>query len=341
MNMAQSDDELLKPQDISVLVVDDDYSVIEVVEEMLRRAGFRVTAVTSGLEANRLLQNQEFHVLLADLRMSPISGWDVIRQAKEFGNTEVIVMTGYASLDSSLEALHHRVFDFLQKPIDFSRLERAIRNAAHHNILTKRNRELTQELAAKNRQLEEEVRRVRAEMEVLATHDELTGLFNYRYLQNLLSKEVARALRYHHPLSLAMLDLDHFKILNDFHGHTVGNRVLSRIAKILQDGIRQSDCVCRFGGEEFAIVLPVTSKQQAEPILQRVCNAIKKERILLDESRILTCSAGLASVPEDAGTVDDLLRLADDALYMAKAGGGPVVPDPQEPVRDVRRGVGL
>lgn len=118
-----------------------------------------------------------------------------------------------------------------------------------------------------------------------------------------------------------MLDLDHFKILNDFHGHTVGNRVLSRIAKILQDGIRQSDCVCRFGGEEFAIVLPVTSKQQAEPILQRVCNAIKKERILLDESRILTCSAGLASVPEDAGTVDDLLRLADDALYMAKAGG--------------------
>lgn len=319
--MPQPEDELLRSQDISVLVVDDDYSVIEVVEEMLRRAGFRVTAVTSGAEANRLLQNQEYHVLLADLRMSPVSGWDVIRQAKEFGNSEVVVMTGYASLDSSLEALHHRVFDFLQKPLDYSRLERAIRNAAHHNVLTKRNRELARELAEKNRQLEEEVLRVRAEMEILATHDELTGLYNYRYLQNMLSKEVPRALRYHHPLSLAMLDLDFFKDLNDYYGHTVGNQVLARVAKILQECIRQSDCVCRFGGEEFAIVLPVTSKQQAEPILKRICNAIKKERILLDESRILTCSVGVASVPEDAGTVDDLLRFADDALYQAKAAG--------------------
>ncbi len=319
--MAENDEVELQPQDISVLVVDDDYAVIEVVEELLKRAGFRVTAVTSGSEANRLLGSQDFHVLLADLRMSPVSGWDVIRRAKEASQTEVIVMTGFASLDSSLEALHQRVFDFLQKPIDFPRLSRAIRNAAQHNVLMKRNRELSRELAEKNRELEEEVKRVRAEMEALATHDELTGLLNYRYLQNLLAKEVPRSLRYSHPLTLAMLDLDFFKDLNDSHGHAVGNRVLVRVAKILQEGIRQSDCVCRFGGEEFAVVLPVTSKTQAEPILQRVCGAIKKERIMIDHERILTCSAGLASVPEDAGTVDDLLRLADDALYQAKARG--------------------
>ncbi len=323
--MAEIDEIDLHPQDISVLVVDDDYAVIEVVEELLRRAGFQVTAVTSGAEANRLLGNQDYHVLLADLRMSPVSGWDVIRRAKEASQTEVIVMTGFASLDSSLEALHHRVFDFLQKPLDFPRLSRAIRNAAQHNVLMKRNRELTLELANKNRELEEEVKRVRSEMEALATHDELTGLLNYRYLQNLLAKEVPRSLRYSHPLTLAMLDLDSFKELNDSQGHAAGNRVLARVAKILQEGIRQSDCVCRFGGEEFAVVLPVTSKAQAEPILQRICGAIKKERIVINERRILTCSAGLASVPEDAGTVDDLLRLADDALYQAKARGRDLV----------------
>lgn len=319
--MAETDEVQLLPQDISVLVVDDDYSVIEVVKELLKRAGFQVTAVTSGSEANRLLATQDFHVLLADLRMSPVSGWEVIRQARELSQTEVIVMTGYASLDSSLEALHHRVFDFLQKPLDFPRLSRAIRNAANQNVLVKRNRQLTRELAEKNQELEKEVKRVRAELEALATHDELTGLYNYRYLQNLLAKEVPRSLRYSHPLTLAMLDLDFFKDLNDAHGHATGNRVLARIAQILQEGIRQSDCVCRFGGEEFAVILPVTSKAQAEPILQRVCGSIRKERIMIDHDRLLTCSAGLASVPEDAGTVDDLLRLADDALYQAKALG--------------------
>lgn len=319
--MAENDEVELLPQDISVLVVDDDYSVIEVVEELLKRAGFRVTAVTSGSEANRLLGSQEFHVLLADLRMSPVSGWEVIRQARELTQTEVIVMTGYASLDSSLEALHHRVFDFLQKPLDFPRLSRAIRNAANQNLLVRRNRELTRALAQKNHELEEEVKRVRSEMEALATHDELTGLFNYRYLQNLLAKEVPRSLRYSHPLTLAMLDLDSFKDLNDTHGHATGNRVLARVARIFQEGIRQSDVVCRFGGEEFAVVLPVTSKSQAEPILQRICGTLRRERIMIDQHRVLTCSAGLASVPDDAGTVDDLLRLADDALYQAKALG--------------------
>jgi diguanylate cyclase (GGDEF)-like protein len=333
--MPENEEGQLRPQDISVLVVDDDFSVIEVVEELLKRAGFRVTAVTSGSEANRLLITQEFNVLLADLRMSPVSGWDVIRQAREVSNTEVVVMTGYASLDSSLEALHQRVFDFLQKPVDFPRLERAIRNAANHNVLMKRNRLLTRELSEKNKQLEDEVNKVRSEMDVLATHDELTGLYNYRYLQTLLQREVPRSLRYNHPLSFGMLDLDFFKELNDFHGHTVGNRVLSRVARILEEGIRQSDCVCRFGGEEFAVVLPVTTKLQAEPILKRVCGAIKKERLPIDNVRFLTCSGGLASVPEDAGTVDDLLRLADDALYQAKGRGRDTVvlssPHPTHP----------
>jgi diguanylate cyclase (GGDEF)-like protein len=319
--MTESYESPLRPQDISVLVVDDNYSVLEAVQEFLVHAGFQVTAVTTGDQATKLLKEKRFHVLLADLRMSPVSGWEVIRQAKEFGNTEVIVMTGYASLDSSLEALRHRVFDFLQKPIDFERLERAVRNAANHNALTHRNRELVMELAAKNAELEAEVARVRAELEELIIHDELTGLYNYRYLQTLLASETARALRYHHPVTLAMLDLDDFKDLNDQYGHFTGNQVMARVAKMLANHVRQNDTVCRFGGEEFSIVFPVTTKLQAEPILKRISQTLKEACIPAGKGRFLTCSAGVASVPDDADSVEGLIRYADDALYQAKARG--------------------
>lgn len=305
----------------SVLVVDDNLAVLEVIGEYLREWKCDAVLVRTGTEALQLLETRHFNLVLADLRMSPVSGWEVIRKAREIEGTEVVVMTGFASLDASLEAIRHGVFDFLEKPIDFDRLQRVLRNAVKQSLLVRENQRLLEELASKNRELETEIDKVRHELEDLSIRDELTGLHNYRYLMNLLDREISRSVRYNHPLTLAMIDLDNFKKLNDTYGHSAGNKALQTIAGIFASSIRAADSVCRFGGEEFAIVLPVTTPLQAEPILQRICQRIRQEMIPVDSERYLTISIGVACCPRDARTVDDLIRFADQALYSAKEKG--------------------
>lgn len=313
---------LPRPEDIAVLVVDDDYSVLEVVTEFLSGAGYRVSATTSGADACNLLRSGRFHVLLADLRMSPVSGWEVIRAAREEAKTEVIVMTGYASLDSSLEALHQGVFDFLQKPLDFERLDRAVRNAANHNALTRRSRELLENLSARNRELEEEVRKIRGEMEARSLFDPVTGLPDHRGLPNVLAGEIARSLRHHHPLALVALSLDRFEALLERQGEEAGNRALARAAAILREDLRRSDTACRVAGGEFEALLPMTAKAEAERVIGRVVGEVRRAGIDVGDGRVLTCSAGIAVLPDDAESAEELLRLARGALREAQARSG-------------------
>jgi len=309
------------PSKIRVLVVDDNYSLLETVEKHLEKWGYRVSVTASGEEARNLLEKNDYHVVLADLRMSPVTGWEVVELANARETTEVIVMTGYASLDSSLEALHRNVFDFLPKPLEFDQLERTVRNASGKSELARENRRLFTELSKKAEELEEEVRKVRAELEEVTIRDELTGLYNYRYLRAILSQEVSRSLRYVRPLSFAMLDLDFFKRINDTLGHTVGNETLARVAQVLVKATRKTDIVCRYGGEEFAILLPETTRDNARLVLARVLNHIKEGKIPTEGPRILTLSAGLASCPEDADSDEALIEKADRAMYHAKKEG--------------------
>lgn len=309
------------PDQARVLVVDDNYSLLETIEATLERWGYRVTVTANGQEALALLDKNDYHVVLADLRMSPVSGWEVVELANARETTEVIVMTGYASLDSSLEALHRNVFDFLPKPLDYDQLERTLRNASKKSELARENRRLFKELSSKAEELETEVRKVRSELEEVTIRDELTGLFNYRYLRAILDQEVSRSLRYGRPLSFAMLDLDFFKRVNDAFGHSAGNRVLRQVAEILVKATRKTDAVCRYGGEEFAVVFPETNKDHAKLVLSRILDRVKEEKIQAEGSRILTLSAGLASCPEDASADDELIEKADRSLYQAKNEG--------------------
>ncbi|MCA9411959.1 MAG: diguanylate cyclase [Candidatus Omnitrophica bacterium] len=309
-------------EDPRILVVDDNLTVVEVIREHLLEWGYEVTTARSGVEAQKHLESQQrYHVVLADIRMSPVSGWEVIRQAKEIEGTQVVVMTGFISLDNSLEAIRHGVFDFLEKPLDFERLRRVVRNAVRQSHLILENRRLVEELERKNLDLESEIDKVREELEELTIRDELTGLYNYRYLMNLLEQEISRSLRYGHPATLAMIDLDDFKKLNDTYGHSAGNKALKAIASVFRDSIRAADTVCRFGGEEFAVVLPMTTPEQAAPILDRICQSIRRQNIPVDPSQHLTISVGVAACPRDARDIDNLIRLADQALYRAKEKG--------------------
>ena len=158
----------------------------------------------------------------------------------------------------------------------------------------------------------------------LATTDELTGLANYRQLQQRLDAEVARATRYEKHLSLLMLDADDFKGFNDAFGHIAGDRALADMGAILGSCLREVDLSARYGGEEFAVVLPETDASGAYVVAEKVREAIESH-LFGDEAEgrtsHLTVSVGLATFPTHADSKETLLREADDALYRAKSGG--------------------
>jgi diguanylate cyclase (GGDEF)-like protein len=167
------------------------------------------------------------------------------------------------------------------------------------------------------------------EAERLSLTDPLTGLWNYRYLQVSMHREVERAVRFDRPLSVLAIDLDHFKAVNDTHGHPAGDAVLSEVARRLQHEVREVDLVFRQGGEEFVVLLPETDLEGAERAAERICCALRETpvRLSADDPELgelvtsITTSIGVAVYPLHGATGAEVLEAADDALYAAKAGG--------------------
>jgi two-component system, cell cycle response regulator len=158
----------------------------------------------------------------------------------------------------------------------------------------------------------------------LATSDPLTGLFNRGYVDDRLAIEFSRARRYGKLLTIAVIDADRFKLLNDMHGHSAGDLVLRKIGTILRDSCRQSDTVGRYGGEEFVVILPETDIEAAEQKLESLRDLVAKTPIELGargEKVRVTISAGLASFPQDGKNAADLFALADERMFQAKREG--------------------
>jgi diguanylate cyclase (GGDEF)-like protein len=166
------------------------------------------------------------------------------------------------------------------------------------------------------------------EMEELTITDDLTGAFNYRYFSTKLSEEQRRAARYDQPLSLIMVDIDHFKNFNDSFGHEAGNMALRGVADVIASCIRDTDIFARYGGEEFAVILPQTAQIEARHIANRIRETIERTRYHIGDGiprQSVTVSIGLTSFPENGKPQDELLHLADQALYRAKGEGRNVV----------------
>lgn len=173
----------------------------------------------------------------------------------------------------------------------------------------------------------------------LAITDELTGLYNYRYLQQRLQLELERARRYTRPLSLVMADLDDFKLYNDTYGHLKGDVVLAEVAELFRASCRELDVLARYGGEEFAFILPETDASGAFVVAEKIREATAQQRFIGEGNQRnvrLTASLGVASFPHHASDLEGLLREADDALYTAKTSGrnrvcGPKEEEPRSP----------
>lgn len=154
--------------------------------------------------------------------------------------------------------------------------------------------------------------------------DELTQVFNRRYFNQRFERELQRAQRYQRSLSLIMLDIDHFKIFNDTHGHLWGDAVLKQVAQTLEGSLRQADILARFGGEEFVILLPEIDRAHGQQVAEKLRHAIANTVFPKAETQPfgrITASLGLAAFPEDATETEDLIHVADQGLYLAKARG--------------------
>jgi len=225
---------------IRVLIVDDEEAVRNTMNEYIQAAGYNSEAVSCAEEALQLIGTGGFQVVITDIILPAMGGLELTKTIKKSKDTDVIVMTGYSDDYSYEEAINIGASDFVIKPV---RLE---------ELLLRLKRVL------KERELTKERIRMMEKLQRLAVTDGLTKLYNSRSFYSQLETEVDRVNRYKHPLSLLLLDLDHFKEYNDSYGHLEGDKVLVRFSQIIKSCLRTNDSAYRYGGEEFTVILPET-----------------------------------------------------------------------------------
>ena len=284
-----------------VIVVEDDRSVARLVASGLRREGYSVHCAEALSLARELIAANEWDILLLDRRLPDGDGVNFcyeIRGKNPHGY--IILLTGDATQESKLAGFDCGADDYVTKPFQMDELLARVR--AGRRIV-----ELQKALLASNRRLEE-----------LSRTDGLTGVGNRRSFDAELASRFEHAQRYVRPLTLVMIDIDHFKEVNDAFGHQAGDEVLQRIAQVLQRTTRQSDFVARFGGEEFVVLLPETPLLEGLQVAEKIRAAVAAE----DLPTPVTVSAGVATIPQPhIDSPEGLIASADAALYRAKEGG--------------------
>ncbi len=174
----------------------------------------------------------------------------------------------------------------------------------------------------KNRQVLQDIQNLQQQLYENSIHDDLTGLYNRRYLDEVVPREIANATRFNHPISFVMMDIDHFKIINDTYGHTIGDQVLQNVAQCLKEQTRLGDMVFRFGGEEFLAILINARADAAVHYAKRWLDSLQEYNLLYQGQNIrITMSMGVAEFNRDGETFMEVLQAADQAMYQAKADG--------------------
>ena len=294
----------------SVLIIDDSDAVRERIITILESFNLfeRYYEAENGLEGFKKLLSSPVDIILCDLEMPRIDGFKFLSMLKsrpDLQDTPVIILTGRDDRDLKIKGLEQGASDYITKPFDAEELVARVR--VHLKI----------------KNLQDDLRQTNELLRELSNTDHLTGLFNRRYLMEALAKEVQRNLRKGGDLSLIILDIDHFKQVNDTYGHQQGDSVLQKVALLLKKELRAYDTAARYGGEEFIAVLPDTTLEEAGCVADRVRSSIHASRFGGALSPLsLTVSIGVAKFSSPGcTTVDSFIKLADDALYRAKVNG--------------------
>jgi two-component system, cell cycle response regulator len=297
-----------------ILLVEDNKAQAAIIKDYLERNEYRVSTVEDGMSAFKTAKTSNFDIILLDRILPDIDGSDVCRWLKLDHATRdipVIMLTARGEMTDKVSGLEAGADDYLPKPFNEAELNARI----FVRLRAKTNQD---ELKKKNRQLEDMLSRV----ESLAIMDPLTGLYNRRRFETIFSSEFKRAARYQLPLSLLMIDIDHFKNVNDTYGHQEGDTVLRELAQVVQSTIREVDTPARWGGEEFVVLSPNTTRENGLRAAERVRKAVANHAFTGIGVKKITVSIGVAGIPApDLDSRDKLIHAADLAMYGAKKNG--------------------
>jgi diguanylate cyclase (GGDEF)-like protein len=292
----------------TIAIVDDDPAIRRLVGLLLTRSGYDTLELTTGTEARDRLLGGPWDMAILDRRLPDMDGADLcaeLRSRPELRMRYIIMLTGEDEQSDKVQGLELGADDYVTKPFQSAELLARIRAG-------KRIVDLQNELLESNRRLE-----------LLSVTDGLTKLHNHRYFQDELIRAFEEATRYQRPLSMAMVDIDFFKKVNDTYGHAVGDEVLKAVSNLFRESVRATDLVARYGGEEFAVMMPETELEDA-------CTFAEKIRALIESTPVdtqsgplkVTVSVGVANVPHSAVRhPKELVVAADRALYRSKRGG--------------------
>ncbi|MFZ5875718.1 MAG: diguanylate cyclase [Nitrospirota bacterium] len=287
-----------------ILIVDDNAAMRSDMSRILKASDplLDILEAQDGIDALKLLKDSNIDVIITDMVMPRMDGLKLLaalRQDERLQHIPVIMVTSQNQLEEKLMTFEHGAHDFLNKP--------------YHPA----------ELVARTRVM----LRLRAQMRAIeqqAIVDPLTGLYNQNYLNGAVTRELKRCQRYNLNLSCLMIDVDHFKSINDTHGHLVGDEVLRGVGKVLQATLRGYDFAVRYGGDEFLVIIAQNNPLGAVYVAERIREMIQNQSLSIAKGSAtsVTVSIGVASLPGGAAaTPTVLIEAADQALYEAKRQG--------------------
>jgi len=298
----------------NILVVEDSEAQGKITKDVLEKNGYKVTWVLEGMSAFRVAKTEPIDVVLLDRVLpdmdgSRVCGW--LKQDEATRGIPIIMLTSMNTVAQKVQGLEAGADDYLVKPYDEIELNARVYAALRTKLLR-------DELGRKNDELREMLKKV----EVLSITDPLTGLFNRRHFEEVLHLEFSKSHRYNAPLSCMMIDIDHFKAINDAYGHAAGDMVIKEVVKVIQHSVRDVDTAARWGGEEFIVLAPMTPKAEAMIPAQRILASVSAHIFAGIGDKKITVSIGISDISRPGIDMpDNLIQAADVAMYEAKTRG--------------------
>jgi len=290
--------------DEHILIVEDDSPIRESIHDFFTKLGYNAISTGSAEEALEIIKSGRIHILITDIKLPSKNGLELTNEVKKNYDIDVIVMTGYSDNYSYEEAINKGASDFVFKPFRFEELLLRLKRVL------------------KERRLSKERNRILSKLENLAITDGLTKLYNLRHFYHQLEIEIDRCSRYGHSLALLLLDIDKFKTYNDSYGHLEGDKVLVRIGQVINSCLRTMDSAYRYGGEEFTIILPETSAEEAKNVAYRIKSAVEFEKFLPKPGKAVTITISIGVTEYyNKEPLSTFIKRADQAMYLSKEKG--------------------